>query len=104
MVTFDVAGVVLMRGRNAILSDTDVPVWAVAVVFAIAVYIVVDISTEREKISLNVAELPLVFALFFLTPLATVGAMVGGATVTMVLSWRQRGVKLVFNIAQFAMQ
>jgi diguanylate cyclase (GGDEF)-like protein len=104
MISFDVAGVFLAHGRHAILSDAHIPVWAVAGAFAIAVYIVVDISTEREKISLNVAELPLVFALFFLTPLATVGAIVGGATITMILSWRQRGVKLVFNIAQFAMQ
>jgi diguanylate cyclase (GGDEF)-like protein len=104
MVLYDLAGVYLTRSTPALLTTPAVPVWIVTIAFAITTYIVIDIPTAREKFSINIAELPLVFSLFFLTPSATVLAFIAGATLPMILSWRLRGVKLAFNFAQFALQ
>ena len=87
-----------------VASPTTLPVWLLAVGFAASVLLVVDIPTSRERHSVTLSVIPIVLSLFFLTPIAMIGAQVVGMTTALAGPLRVRGVKLLFNIAQVALQ
>ena len=71
--------------------------------FLLAEVAVVHYDFRSEAHSLSVSELPLVFGLFFAPPSGVVTAHVVGAGLALVLHRRQVGLKLVFNLAHFAL-
>ena len=80
------------------------PWWVLAVGFAVAEFAVVHLKFRRDAHSFSVSEIPLVVGLFFATVPDLVLGMAAGSAIALVLVRRQRGVKLVFNLAQFTVQ
>jgi diguanylate cyclase (GGDEF)-like protein len=77
-----------------------VPVWAVAVMFAVAQATVLEVQTGRESRSVSLTEIPFVMGLLALGPWPFLAARaVGGAFAQAVLrrQWRNRP-KLTFNL------
>jgi diguanylate cyclase (GGDEF)-like protein len=77
------------------------PLWAVA--FALAEVLVVYVQWKRDSHGFSVTDLVLAAGLFLASPATLVTAQVVGTAVSMVLYRRQRGLKLVFNMAQYAL-
>jgi diguanylate cyclase (GGDEF)-like protein len=77
------------------------PLWAVA--FALAEILVVYVQWKRDSHGFSVTDLVLAAGLFLTSPATLVTAQVVGTAVSMVLYRRQRGLKLAFNVAQYAL-
>lgn len=81
------------------------PVWLVVVgVFALCEALVVYLPANRNSHTFSLREIPAVLGLAFLPPEQYVTAYLAGSLVTLVLWSRQRGLKLVFNVALFAFE
>jgi diguanylate cyclase (GGDEF)-like protein len=81
---------------------TDIPWWALAAGFAFTEVVVVHAHVRGSAHSLSLSEVPLVLGLLLADPEALMLAMVVGPGVVLVAT-RQDPVRLVFNLAQFAL-
>ncbi|MCU1667370.1 MAG: sensor diguanylate cyclase [Blastococcus sp.] len=77
------------------------PVWVVA--FAASEILVVHVQLRRDSHSFSLTDLVFVAGLYLITPAALVAAQVTGVGLALVLHRRQRGLKLAFNLAQYAL-
>ena len=77
---------------------------ALCVMFAIAELAVVHVPVREDEHTISFSEIPLVAALFYATPLATVIAQPLGTLAVLVFRHRQRGTKLAFNVVQTTWQ
>jgi diguanylate cyclase (GGDEF)-like protein len=75
--------------------------WAAA--FAASEVLVVHVQWKRESHTFSLSDLVLAAGLVLTAPGDLVAAQVVGTTVALVLHRRQRGLKLAFNVAQFAL-
>jgi len=75
--------------------------WAAA--FAVCEALVVHVQWQREAHTFSVGDLVLGAGLILCTPRDLVIAQVLGAGLTLLLHRRQRGIKLAFNLAQYAL-
>jgi diguanylate cyclase (GGDEF)-like protein len=98
------AALLPIRHAQPVSHAVSLPLWFAVALFAISVLVLVDIPTRRDMHTVTLADLPIVLALFFLTPVAAVLSGVAGLCFALVLVLRQRGVKLLFNVAQFGLQ
>jgi len=80
-----------------------VPWWLLVVAFYVVEAKVIHLHIGRSAHSFSMSEIPLVFGLFLVAPAEFIAARVIGSGLALVLSRRQRSVKLVFNLAQFAL-
>ncbi len=72
---------------------------AVAIVFGLAEYSVFNLQFRREGISFSLSELPMAFALVFLTPFGAVLARLPLSVLVLLTTRKNRGYKLAFNFA-----
>ena len=75
--------------------------WAAA--FALGEVLAVHVQWRRDSHTFSVTELVLAAALFLASPATLVTAQVAGTALSLVLHRRQRGLKLAFNVAQYAL-
>ena len=76
--------------------------WIVlAAVFFLTEAKVVHLHIGRSAHSFSMSEIPVVYGVFFFAPAEYIVARLLGAGLALVLSRRQRSVKLGFNLAQF---
>ena len=75
--------------------------WAAA--FAAAEVFVVHVQLQRDSHSFSLTDLVFVAGLYLISPTALVAAQVAGAGLALVLHRRQFGLKLAFNMAQYAL-
>ncbi len=93
---------VVLRERQAPFAAGSVPwVLVVAVLFYVAETAVIHLHIGRSAHSFSMSEVPLILGLFFLDPVAFLVARFVGAGLALVISRRQRSVKLAFNLSQF---
>ncbi len=101
-----VAGMlVLAAGLYALIPDRGTTIdvggwWApiiIVVVFGIAEYSVFSVQFRREAVSFAFTEIPLAFALVFLTPMTAVLLRLPLTVLVLYLPRRNRGIKLMFN-------
>ncbi len=78
-----------------------VPWWLLAAIFYVTEAKVVHLHIGRSAHSFSMSELPVVYGLFFFSPAEYIVARLLGAGLALVISRRQRSVKLAFNLAQF---
>jgi diguanylate cyclase (GGDEF)-like protein len=76
-------------------------VWALA--FAVSEVLVVHVHMERDSHTFSLSDLVLAAGLCLAPPSVVVSAHVVGTALSLVVHRRQRGVKLAFNVAQFAL-
>ncbi len=76
-------------------------VWAVA--FALSEVLVVHVQWKREAHAFSISDLVLAAGLYLAAPAELVLALVVGAGAALAAHRRQRGLKLAFNIAQYAL-
>jgi diguanylate cyclase (GGDEF)-like protein len=79
----------------------ELPWWALAAIFYVTEAKVVHLHIGRSAHSFSMSELPVVYGLFFFSPAEYILARLVGAGLALVISRRQRSVKLAFNLAQF---
>jgi diguanylate cyclase (GGDEF)-like protein len=77
------------------------PVWVLA--FAVGEVVVVHVQVQRDSHTFSLTYLILVAGLYLLEPADVVTSMVAGVGLALVLHRRQFGLKLAFNLAQFAL-
>ncbi len=95
-----VAAIEWPAGRPA-QPPIELPLWVLAVLFYITEAKVVNLHIGRSAHSFSMSELPVVYGLFFFSPAEYILARLAGAGLALVISRRQRSVKLAFNLAQF---
>ncbi|MCW2535137.1 MAG: hypothetical protein JWQ26_836 [Modestobacter sp.] len=95
--------VIVVRDLPRFDASLTVPwlVWVAA--FAAGEILVVHVHLRRDSHSLSLTDLVLVAGLYMAEPAALVTALVVGTALALVLHRRQFGLKLVFNLAQFAL-
>ena len=95
--------VIVVRTLPAAATAVTLPwlLWAVA--FAASEVLVVHVQWKRESHTFSLSDLVLAAGLVLTAPGDLVAAQVVGTTIALVLHRRQRGLKLVFNVAQFAL-
>ncbi len=95
-------GWLTLPGHDAPFSAGGVPwLFVVAVLFYAAETAVIHLHIGRSAHSFSMSEVPLVLGLFFLSPGEFLVARFVGAGLALVISRRQRSVKLAFNLSQF---
>src|SRR5207253_185466 len=101
------AGAALLAGCHGLLTSglpAPEPAWWMLVpLFSAAEILVVHLPTMRSAHSHSMREVPAVTALAFLPAGQYVSAYLVGAGLALIWS-RVRGVKLVFNVALFALE
>ncbi|MEO5679464.1 MAG: hypothetical protein ABIS47_07340, partial [Acidimicrobiales bacterium] len=80
------------------------PLLALVAGFAVAECMVVHLEFRREVHSISMSELPLVIGLVLFPPGELLAARLLGAAIALVIHRRQVGVKLVFNLTNFALE
>jgi diguanylate cyclase (GGDEF)-like protein len=107
---------VLLAGTAAVLylisirhfASTQTPIavpWLLlAAAYAVSELTVVHVEFRRDAHSVSLNEIPLVLALVFATPSHLLLANLVGASAVLVLHRRQAVLKLVFNLAHFALE
>ncbi|HEV7210710.1 MAG TPA: GGDEF domain-containing protein [Blastococcus sp.] len=95
--------VIVVRFLPAASTAVTLPwlLWAGA--FAICEALVVHVQWQREAHTFSVGDLVLGAGLILCTPRDLVIAQVLGAGLTLLIHRRQRGIKLAFNLAQYAL-
>jgi diguanylate cyclase (GGDEF)-like protein len=83
-------------------SSMRLPVWALAIGFAVAEHLVVHVHFRRSSHSMSLGEIPLVFALLYSGGWTIVIAYTVGRACALVIL-RLPAVRLVFNAAEFAL-
>ncbi len=81
-----------------------VPWWLLALGFAAAESAVIHLQVRRDSVSVSFGEIPLVIGLAFTAPIEFVVANVAGSVLVLLVHRRQRGLKLAFNFALFAVE
>jgi len=76
-------------------------VWVAA--FAAGELLVVHIQLQKDSHSFSLTDLVLVAGLYLVAPAQLITAQLAGAALALVLHRRQSGLKLAFNLAQFAL-
>src|SRR5439155_26866504 len=77
--------------------------WVVlAGIFYLTERFVIHVHFRRDAESFSLSEIPLVIALFFVSPLQLMTAQLVGAGAALVFNRKQSTMKLVFNLGQFA--
>ena len=71
--------------------------------FAAGELLVVHIQLQRDSHSFSLTDLVLVAGLYLVAPAALITAQLAGAGLALVLHRRQSGLKLAFNLAQYAL-
>ena len=79
----------------------DIPLWLLAALFYVTEARVVHLHIGRSAHSFSMSEIPVVYGIFFFRPGEYILARLIGAGLALVVSRRQRSVKLAFNVAQF---
>jgi diguanylate cyclase (GGDEF)-like protein len=92
-----------LQGRGALLAGPRLPWWSLALLFFLAEAFPVHLYLRSETHSLSLSELGIVLGLFLATPGALVLGFVCGSLLALVLVRRQKPLKVVFNVAQFAL-
>src|SRR3954449_8265328 len=77
------------------------PVWVLA--FAVGEALVVHVQVRKDAHTFSLTDLVLAAALCLAHPVVLVAAQVAGAALALLLVRRQTGLKLAFNLAQFAL-
>jgi diguanylate cyclase (GGDEF)-like protein len=95
------AGVVAGLPHEA--SPRELPWWVLAAAFAAAEACVVHFHFRRSSHSFSLGDLPLVFGLLFLSPHELLLASVVGSAIPLAMDREIPPVKVVFNVAQFAL-
>jgi len=100
------AGLLLwvFRGAAAIAPSPWVTWWLLLPLCALAEVFVVHLPTTRNAHTHSFRELPTLLGLAFLTPPGYLAAHLLGAGTALLLHRRQRGIKLAFNLAWFAIE
>src|SRR3712207_4801651 len=95
--------VVVVRVLPGAPTALDLPwvLWVAA--FALGEVLVVHWQWKRDAHSFSMGDLALAVALFLATPTQLVTAMALGSGAALVLHRRQRGLKLAFNVAEYAL-
>jgi diguanylate cyclase (GGDEF)-like protein len=78
-----------------------IPWWLLAGIFFLTEAKVVHLHIGRSAHSFSMSEIPLVYGLFFFRPAEFITARLIGSALALIISRRQRSVKLGFNLAQF---
>jgi diguanylate cyclase (GGDEF)-like protein len=94
------AGMELGDGRPAD-PPLEIPLWLLAALFYVTEARVVHLHIGRSAHSFSMSEIPVVYGIFFFQPGEFILARLIGAGLALVISRRQRSVKLAFNVAQF---
>ena len=92
-----------VRAGPAAAPPLPTPVWLLAILFFVAEARVVHLHIGRSAHSFSMSEIPVVYGIFFFSPAAYILARFAGAGLALVVSRRQRSVKLAFNLAQFVL-
>jgi diguanylate cyclase (GGDEF)-like protein len=77
------------------------PWWVLAGLFYLTEAKVIHLHIGRSAHSFSMSEIPVVYGIFFFAPGEYIAARLIGAGLALVISRRQRSVKLAFNLAQF---
>jgi diguanylate cyclase (GGDEF)-like protein len=85
------------------LADPHLSWWMLAPVFVVAERCVVHLHFRRSAHSFSLGDVPLVFGLIFAGANDLMAAVLAGTAVTLLLDRRLPPIKLVFNLAQFAL-
>jgi diguanylate cyclase (GGDEF)-like protein len=85
------------------LATPHIPWWVIATAFAVAERCVVHLHFRRGAHSFSLADIPLVFGLMFCSAEGVVLGCLLGSAVSLLIGRRQPAIKLVFNLAQFAL-
>jgi len=94
-----------LHPRDLVADGASTLTWvAVLALFVLAEAAPVFLPTARNSHTHSMRELPAVLGLVFLSPSQYVVAYVLGAVLTKLLRWRQRGLKLGFNVSLFLLE
>src|SRR4051812_43421154 len=85
-------------------GDLDLAWWVLVPLFAGAEIYVVHLQFRRDAHSFSLSEIPMVLGLASALPVVFVASRLVGAGAALVLHRRQRGMKLAFNLATFALE
>lgn len=88
---------------DPLIDSVPIPWIALVVMFAVAERAVFHLRFKKDAHSFSLSEIPLVIALFVVSPLAAITAQLA-ANVLALLHRRQQVVKITFNLGQFAVQ
>jgi diguanylate cyclase (GGDEF)-like protein len=102
VVALAIFGLTVLPLRATAVS-VGIPWYALAALFYVAEILVVHFQFRREVHTFSLSEIPFVLGLLFATPVDFVLANVVGAALALVIHRRQPPIKLVFNVAQFAL-
>jgi diguanylate cyclase (GGDEF)-like protein len=98
--TLFVVAVLPLPGPATALS---LPWWAWAAAFAIGEVLVVHVQFQRESHSFSLGDMILAAGLMLAAPRDVVVGLVVGSGLALLLHRRQRGLKLVFNMAEYGL-
>jgi diguanylate cyclase (GGDEF)-like protein len=91
--------VTVVRHLDAPEAPFEIPWWVLAAMFFLAHVCVVHLHFRRDAHSFTLAEVPIVFGLFFASPNSLILARLVGAALALGFVRRQRPVKLAFNVS-----
>jgi diguanylate cyclase (GGDEF)-like protein len=95
--------VIVVRSLPAAPTALTLPGVLWVAVFAVSEVLVVHVQWQREAHTFSVGDLVLAAGLLLAVPHQLVVAQVVGCGLSLVLHRRQRGIKLAFNVAQYAL-
>jgi diguanylate cyclase (GGDEF)-like protein len=90
-----------VRAGQPTVAPVVLPWWVLAGLFYLTESKVVHLHIGRSAHSFSMSEIPVVYGIFFFKPAEFIVARLIGAGLALVISRRQRSVKLGFNLAQF---
>ncbi len=85
--------------ENKAPGPTDLPWWAMVLMFGVAEMVVLHIQIRREAQTVSLSEIPLVVGLFMADPVALLIGRVLGSLLIFVFHRRQAPIKVAFNTA-----
>ncbi len=97
----------LLGGQDVLRPPSGVPSlpwWGMAVLFYVFELAVVHFRFRRDAHSFSVSEIATVVGLYLASPIALILGQVIGGAVALAVNRRQRGVRLMFNVAAFGVQ
>jgi diguanylate cyclase (GGDEF)-like protein len=93
-----------LRFGHARPAPTHVPAWVLALAFLVTGSYVATVRIGRQAHVFQLDDIPRLVGLVFLGPAALLGARLVGALLALAGVRRQRGRKLVFNLANFGLE
>ncbi len=93
----------LNLGLPPIARPVDIPWPVIAVFFALAELMDVQVHFRRETHAFSLSEVPAVLGLYLLDPVGFMAALLTGSGVALFLQSREHALKIVFNLANFAL-